>query len=178
MKETIVYIYCEAHAEIKLSQYDDIAALKRDYESVWEAIISAEPFVTREFATEEEAVAFLDKNFPEVDFSGKMGNAVPYVVATGAYVNKVGRKIGEDGEVVDEWFIEETAAPAFPPVTVMNSRGCEVDFDAAVNTMDDEIREDLNSQGIDDPQEFFNAYADAHEEKFGEEWAPYANFAW
>ena len=178
MKETIVYIYYEAHAEIKLNQYPDIAALKRDHETVWNSIITSEPFVTREFDKEEDAVSFLDKNFPEVDFSGKMGNAVPYVVATGAYVNKVGRLLDENGDVVEEWFIEETAAPVFPPDTVMNSRSCEVDFDAAVNTMDDEIREELHRQGIEDPQEFFNAYADAHEEKFGEEWAPYASFAW
>lgn len=80
--------------------------------------------------------------------------------------------------MVDEWFIEETAAPVFPPDTVMNSRGCEVDFEAAIHTMDDEIREDLQCRDVDDSQEFFDAYAQAHEEKFGEEWAPYASFAW
>ena len=178
MKETIVYIYCEAHAEIKLNQYPDIAALKRDHETILERITTSEPFNTMEFDNEEDAVDFMEDNFPMVDFSGKMGNAVPYVIATGAYVNKVGRLLDENGDIVNEWLIEEIDLPVFPPDTVMNSRGCEVDFDAAVNTMDDEIREELNRHGIEDPQEFFNAYAEAHEEKFDEEWAPYASFAW
>jgi hypothetical protein len=49
--------------------------------------------------------------------------------------------------------------------------GRQVDFDAAVNLMDDEIREDLHST-LDDPsneQAFVDAYADRHETKFGEQ---------
>lgn len=56
---------------------------------------------------------------------------------------------------------------------IINSR--PVDFDAAVNLMDDELRERLNSTVAwdqDDPgsyQNFVNAYAVAHAEKFGED---------
>ena len=53
--------------------------------------------------------------------------------------------------------------------------GRQVDFDAAVNLMDDEIREHLNSTVAwdeDDPksyQNFVNAYEVAHAAKFGED---------
>ena len=54
---------------------------------------------------------------------------------------------------------------------VVNKNGYELDFEAAVNMMDDEIREDLNrSIAPCTEQEFFDAYEKAHEEKFGEEW--------
>lgn len=53
---------------------------------------------------------------------------------------------------------------------VINRAGTQIYFDAAVNFMDDEIREDLHSEGYDTEQEFFSAYEDAHEEKYGEEW--------
>lgn len=46
--------------------------------------------------------------------------------------------------------------------------GLEVDFDAAVNLMDDELREELHSQGIQNEQAFVDAYAARHAEKFGE----------
>jgi len=55
---------------------------------------------------------------------------------------------------------------------VINANGYELDFDAAVNLMDDEIREALANSGRDweSDQEFFSAYEIAHEEKFGKEW--------
>jgi hypothetical protein len=55
--------------------------------------------------------------------------------------------------------------------TVINSSGKAIDFDAAVNIMDDEIRETLhNRQEWDSNQQFFSAYEKAHEKKHGEEW--------
>lgn len=47
--------------------------------------------------------------------------------------------------------------------------GHEVDFDACVNMMDDEIREELHMEGIESEQEFLNRYCEAHAEKYGEE---------
>lgn len=54
--------------------------------------------------------------------------------------------------------------------------GKSVDFEAAVNLMDDDLREHLHSTVADydqdDPrsyQNFVNAYAVAHAEKFGED---------
>ena len=44
-----------------------------------------------------------------------------------------------------------------------------VDFDAAVNMMDDEIREKLHNELAPcTDQEFMDAYAEAHEAKFNE----------
>ena len=46
----------------------------------------------------------------------------------------------------------------------------QVDFEAAVNLMDDDIRESLHAElSPCTEQEFFDAYCKAHEEKFGEE---------
>lgn len=48
--------------------------------------------------------------------------------------------------------------------------GCEVDFDACVVLMDDEICEELNSEMAPcTEQEFLDAYVQRHAEKFGGE---------
>ena len=48
----------------------------------------------------------------------------------------------------------------------------QVDFEAAVNLMDDEIREALHqSMAPCTEQAFFDAYCEAHEEKYGEDFA-------
>jgi hypothetical protein len=57
--------------------------------------------------------------------------------------------------------------------------GNDVNFEAAANLMNDDIREELHLELAPcTEQEFFDAYAKAHEEKFGEEFAPYYNLAW
>lgn len=53
---------------------------------------------------------------------------------------------------------------------VKNLNGALVDFEAAVELMDDELRETLHNEGYDDAQAFFSAYEKAHETKYGEEW--------
>lgn len=54
---------------------------------------------------------------------------------------------------------------------VANSNETKIYFDAAVELMDDKIREDLNLELAPcTDQEFFTAYEKAHAEKFGEEW--------
>lgn len=50
---------------------------------------------------------------------------------------------------------------------VVNAYGAEIDFEAAVNLMDDEIRESICGT-VDTEQEFFTAYCAAHEAKYGE----------
>lgn len=45
-----------------------------------------------------------------------------------------------------------------------------VDFDAVVNMMDDEIREEIHNQLAPcDEQEFVDAYVQAHYDKYGEQ---------
>lgn len=53
---------------------------------------------------------------------------------------------------------------------VTNREGVQIDFDAAVLLMDDDLREELAAEGYETEQEFFSAYETAHEDKFGEEW--------
>lgn len=53
---------------------------------------------------------------------------------------------------------------------VINMNGAAVDFEAAINMMDDEIREQLHAEGYETEQDFFTAYEKAHAEKYGEEW--------
>ena len=55
-------------------------------------------------------------------------------------------------------------------MTVKNRAGEEIDFEAAVNLMDDEIREELAMEGYETEQDFFHAYEIAHERKYGAEW--------
>lgn len=65
-------------------------------------------------------------------------------------------------------------------MNVKDYYGNNVNFDAAVEYMDDEIREQLHNQLTPcTEQEFFDAYAKAHAKKFNdEEFAPYYNHAW
>lgn len=54
---------------------------------------------------------------------------------------------------------------------VMNSYGTKIDYAAAVELMDDEIREEVHAELAPcTEQEFFAAYAAAHLAKFGEVW--------
>ena len=54
---------------------------------------------------------------------------------------------------------------------VINKNGTEINFDAAVALMDDDIREDLSMELAPcTDQEFFSAYEARHEAKYGEEW--------
>lgn len=54
---------------------------------------------------------------------------------------------------------------------VMNNYGTEIEWNAALALMDDDLREELSADLAPcTEQEFFTAYAKAHENKFGEEW--------
>lgn len=55
-------------------------------------------------------------------------------------------------------------------MTVLNMNGAEIDFDASVLLMDDDLREQLAAEGYDSEQAFFSAYEQAHYEKYHEEW--------
>ena len=52
---------------------------------------------------------------------------------------------------------------------VINMNGTEINYEASVELMDDEIRESICGT-VDSEQEFFTAYENAHAEKYGEEW--------
>ena len=57
-------------------------------------------------------------------------------------------------------------------MTITNRYNVNIDFDTAVNLMDDDTREAIHATGDydDDPQGFFEAYAAAHLDKFGQPW--------
>lgn len=62
---------------------------------------------------------------------------------------------------------------------VINLKGEEINFNAAVNLMDDESREEVNAEFAPcDPQEFFNAYSTKHRERFNEDFAPFVGGEW
>lgn len=61
-------------------------------------------------------------------------------------------------------------AKACADCLVINDAGIMIDFDAAVELMDDDIREELYDKDFDTKQEFFTAYEAAHLAKYGEEW--------
>lgn len=54
---------------------------------------------------------------------------------------------------------------------VKNNYGTEIEWNVALALMDDDLREELNADLAPcTEQEFFEAYAKAHEAKFSEEW--------
>ena len=50
---------------------------------------------------------------------------------------------------------------------ITNKWGTEINFDAAVSLMDDDLREQIAGT-VDTDQEFFDSYCVSHEQKFGE----------
>lgn len=59
------------------------------------------------------------------------------------------------------------SATPFPGVVFADGKAW--DFDAAVNLMDNDIREDLHARGIEDKSTFLWEYIKAHREKFDED---------
>lgn len=58
-------------------------------------------------------------------------------------------------------------------------RGVPVDFEAAVQLMDDGLREEVHAAMAPCSQgDFLDVYAAAHELRFGEPFAPYVGAAW
>ena len=54
---------------------------------------------------------------------------------------------------------------------VINMNGTEINYEVAVELMDDELREELHMDMAPcTEQDFFTAYEKAHAEKYGEEW--------
>jgi hypothetical protein len=54
---------------------------------------------------------------------------------------------------------------------VINSYGTEINYNAAVELMDDELREEVHADLAPcTDQEFFDEYARRHAERFGETW--------
>lgn len=62
---------------------------------------------------------------------------------------------------------------------VKDTNGNPVNFSAAVALMNDELREELHAElSPCSDQEFFEAYAKAHKEKFNEDFAPFVGGIW
>lgn len=58
-------------------------------------------------------------------------------------------------------------------VKVVNEYGTEIWYEAAVELMDDDLREEIHGEMAPcTEQEFFDEYARRHEERFGEVWEP------
>jgi hypothetical protein len=55
------------------------------------------------------------------------------------------------------------------PMPTITLNGKQHDYDAVVNLMDDELREELHSQGFETEQAFVDAYCEAHRAKFDED---------
>ena len=54
---------------------------------------------------------------------------------------------------------------------VLNDYNVEIDYETAVQLMDDDLREELHANLAPcTNQKFFEAYCEAYEEKYGEEW--------
>ena len=99
------------------------------------------------------------------------------------------------GESVDEWSVErmaEIVAADYPEAAsiddidpddftdlmeewggkVANEVGEPIDFEAACALMDDDIREAVCDEGLDN-QSFIDRYNELHREKYGDDFEPY-----
>lgn len=75
------------------------------------------------------------------------------------------------------WSLE--VAGVYAREVVRDEDGDEIDYDAAVELMDDGLREELHAKMAPcGKQEFLEAYAEEHGKRFGEGFAPYVGEAW
>jgi hypothetical protein len=86
-----------------------------------------------------------------------------YVTAqTWAYLNQT----GEPSQMIEKLTEEKMNG-----IKVTNLNGIELDYDAAVNLMNNDLRERIANDGKEyTAQQFMRAYEIAHLKKFGEEW--------
>lgn len=103
---------------------------------------------------------------------------LPYVVATG-YDAETGE--WSHGNYLDDLqeaiFKAEGDAPLVEHV--LNENGNLVEYRPAAAIMDDDLREELHRQLAPcSAQRFFEAYAEAHEMKFGEPFVPWVGGDW
>ena len=90
---------------------------------------------------------------------------IVYKTEDGLYIKDVDGVAGPMTEEEVEEFLAHIGG------IVTNSYGVEIDYEFSVGLMDDEIREKLHSEMAPcSNQAFFDAYAEAHAEKYGEEW--------
>lgn len=132
--------------------------------------------VKGEYKTENEAMVALKKMTP---YSRKEGSAVRFIWAQFHHIDKV-RVYWDDYGIRN---IESIATVANNAIDYgcecTDENGNPVDFDAAVMLMDDDIREELHSEIAPcSKQEFLEAYAARHEEKYGEGFIPYVGGTW
>ena len=135
--------------------------------------------VKGEYKTENEAMTAFKKMIP---YSRKEGSAVRFIWAQFHHVDKV-RVYWDDLGVRNVESIESIANNACDYgekiVMVKNKNGEMIDYDAAVQLMDDDIREDLSMELAPcTEQEFMDEYAKRHEQKYGEGFIPYVGGAW
>lgn len=77
------------------------------------------------------------------------------------------------------WRRQDIAIYATNLRPVVDANGHEIDYAAAVNLMDDELREELHAEIEPCPnQRFLEVYAERHRARFGEDFAPYRGGAW
>lgn len=127
------------------------------------------------------------EDFEEIDYAGDITDAMEDAGIELGYAQRhfVGMVIEEamitEGMSLGECLEDQAAWEAeLPDNPVADYWGKAVDFDAAAQYMDGDLREDLHNRLAPcSNQKFFEAYAAAHADKFGgEEWAPYYNGEW
>ena len=167
VRRTVYRVYTN-DAEMK---YVNGKAPELTQDSIEEALFGegSDPIMDKEFTTKEEAVAYLRQRYPEMDVGPASGMGVKYIPVSGAEVVEMTVLVTEYG-IEDSDYCGCWATSNYRPM-VENASGSIVDFEAAVPLMDESIRERLNAQLAPcSPQEFFTAYEEAHEKKYGEEW--------
>ena len=103
---------------------------------------------------------------------------LPYVVADG-YDTETGE--WDKGSYLDDLQEAIWVADGEQPCSshVLDANGKKVDYLNAVGLMDDDLREELHHYLAPcSNQRFFEAYAEAHETKFGESFAPWVGGNW
>lgn len=113
---------------------------------------------------------WIDEDEPYTDARIKNGNYIDFRYGYKYQKERIERKKAQEIKSNAE---TEEAKEENRPMTVINSWGTEVSYELSVQMMDDDIREALHAEIAPcTDQEFFDAYAKAHKQRFGEEWEP------
>lgn len=170
--EKIVYRVYQATKELS---YVPVGKGRWERPAISEGILEdallndVDPILVGTYDSYRDAEEYLERKFPEIRVGDPEGMSVKYIPVYGAYIEECEIEVDDDGEECDMDSNIVRFSKYHP--YVINRNGSKVDYEVAVGMMDDEIRERLAIEmngGTE--QDFFTAYEEMHEEKFGKEW--------
>lgn len=154
--------------ELRLGRTNEARALTADEVfSEYQAEDANAPMLIESYDNYDDALAAFNKTYANYGSTRAVRGVTGWLLL-GQVAFLIENEYDEDGEFDQGGDVWAYSAEAYG--VVLDKDGMPVNYFAAVELMDDDLREELHEQlSPCSNQEFFNAYLAAHEEKYGED---------